>query len=64
MHVVVTAPREGEGLRDALKAVASRALNKVYGARPWWAEKGGARYLWEPGYFRNAIEYVLEQRDE
>jgi hypothetical protein len=33
VHVVLTALREGESLRDALKAVASRALNKEYGSK-------------------------------
>src|SRR6266545_1979720 len=39
VHVIVTANREGEALRDALKACASRALNAKYGKRTWWAEK-------------------------
>ena len=63
VHVVITAPREGQQLRDALKAVASRALNKRFGARPWWAEKGSAKYLWERDYFENARDYVRDQRD-
>lgn len=40
VHVVITAFREGERLRDALKAVASRALNKRFEKRTWRAEKG------------------------
>jgi REP element-mobilizing transposase RayT len=63
VHVVITAAREGEQLRDALKAVASRALNKQFGARTWWAEKGSAKYLWERDYFHNARDYVRDQRD-
>ena len=63
VHVVITAFREGEGLRDALKAVASRALNKSFGKREWWAEKGSAKYLWERRYFENACDYVRDQRD-
>jgi REP element-mobilizing transposase RayT len=63
VHVVITAPREGQALRDAIKAVASRALNQTYGKRPWWAEGGSARCLWEPEYFRAAVEYVKGQRD-
>ncbi len=39
-HVVITACRVGKALRDALKAVASRALNKRFGKRDWWAERG------------------------
>jgi REP element-mobilizing transposase RayT len=62
-HVVITACREGEALRDALKAVASRALNKRFGKRTWWAEGGSAKYLWERDYFLNAVGYVQRQRD-
>lgn len=62
-HVVVTAKREGEPLRDALKAVATRALNKTFGRRQWWAEGGSAKYLWEWAYFLNARGYVARQRD-
>jgi REP element-mobilizing transposase RayT len=63
VHVVLTAMREGEKLRDALKAVASRALNKQFGEKSWWAEKGSAKYLWERSYFENAVKYVSDQRD-
>jgi REP element-mobilizing transposase RayT len=63
VHVVITACRDGEELRDALKAVASCALNKIFGKRDWWAEKGSARYLWERDYFENARDYVRDQRD-
>jgi REP element-mobilizing transposase RayT len=62
-HVVITAFREGGALRDALKAVASRALNKHFGSKTWWAEKGSAKYLWERDYFENARDYVRRQRD-
>ena len=63
VHVVLTAIRESEKLRDALKAVASKALNKAYGQQKWWAEKGSVKYLWEKAYFHNAIGYVNGQRD-
>ncbi len=62
-HVVITACREGEALREALKAVASKALNKQFGKRTWWAEGGSAKYLWERNYFENAVDYVRRQRD-
>jgi REP element-mobilizing transposase RayT len=63
IHVVITACREGKQLRDALKAVASRALNKRFGKKTWWAEGGSAKYLWERSYFENARDYVSGQRD-
>lgn len=62
-HVVITAMRKGDELREALKAVASRALNKQFGKRKWWAERGSARCLWENDYFANARKYVTDQRD-
>jgi REP element-mobilizing transposase RayT len=63
IHVVLTAPRDGPELREAIKAVASRALNKQFGKRRWWAEGGSAKYLWETDYFHAAIKYVKDQRD-
>jgi len=63
VHVVITACREGEQLRDALKACASKALNRQFGRRVWWAEKGSAKHLWERSYFQNSVSYVNEQRD-
>jgi REP element-mobilizing transposase RayT len=63
VHVVLTAPRAGEPLRDAVKACCSRALNERFGLRIWWAEKGSARYLWEDDYFERAVNYVNGQRD-
>lgn len=63
VHVVITAPREGEQLRDALKAVASKCLNKQFEVRQWWAEKGSAKYLYEREYFDNAVDYVRRQRE-
>jgi REP element-mobilizing transposase RayT len=63
VHVVLTAPREGEALRDALKAVSTKRLNKVYERREWWAEKGSAKYLYENAYFANARQYVRDQRE-
>jgi REP element-mobilizing transposase RayT len=62
-HVVSTANRDGPQLRDALKATATRALNKQFGKKQWWAEGGSAKYLWEWEYFVNARDYVRRQRD-
>jgi REP element-mobilizing transposase RayT len=62
-HVVITACRKGRELRDALKACATRALNKTFGKRTWWSECGSARYLWEQPYFENSVSYVREQRE-
>jgi REP element-mobilizing transposase RayT len=63
VHVVITAPREGEALREAIKATASRWLNREFGKRTWWAEGGSAKYLWDNDYFANATDYVNDQRE-
>lgn len=63
VHVVVTAMRDGDALREALKAAASRFLNKIFGKQKWWAEGGSDKHLWERRYFENAIDYVRNQRD-
>jgi REP element-mobilizing transposase RayT len=62
-HVVITAPRAGDQLREALKAVATRALNKRFGQRRWWAEGGSRKYIWDDEYLARAIRYDLDQRD-
>jgi len=62
-HVVVSAEREGRALREALKAVAARELNKKFGKKQWWAEGGSSRYIWDQTYLRDAINYVGGQRD-
>ena len=61
--MVITANREGEQLRDAVKACATKALNKICGRKAWWAEGGSAKYLWERDYFQNAVKYVNDQHD-
>jgi REP element-mobilizing transposase RayT len=63
VHIVIAAPREGDQLRDALKAVASKWLNKQFEKRTWWAEGGSSKYLWENDYFDNAVNYVKDQRE-
>ncbi len=63
VHVVVTAAKDPEELREAIKAAASRALNEKYGGRPWWAVGGSCKYLWKRDYFESSVKYVRDQRD-
>lgn len=63
VHVVITAPRIGQELRDALKAVAARALNKHFVKQNWWAGGGSCKYIYHHSYFANAINYVRDQRE-
>ena len=62
-HVVISAARDPEEIREAIKAVASRVLNEKYGVRPWWAVGGSCKYLWKRDYFQNTVNYVRGQRD-
>jgi REP element-mobilizing transposase RayT len=62
-HVVLTADREGDQLRDALKAVATKWLNKKFERRTWWAEGGSAKYIWTDDRLESATKYVNDQRD-
>jgi REP element-mobilizing transposase RayT len=62
-HVVITAPRVGNELRDALKAVASKCLNRKFARKTWWAEGGSAKYIWTEEYLGSAAKYVRDQRD-
>ena len=63
VHVVIGAPRPGDQLREAIKAVASKWLNKEFGKRIWWAAGGSDKHLWERPYFENAVDYVTRQRE-
>ncbi|HEX8325465.1 MAG TPA: transposase [Tepidisphaeraceae bacterium] len=63
VHVVITAPRVGQDLRDALKAITSRWLNQQFAHQKWWAEHGSCKYLYEDSYFNNATQYVRRQRE-
>src|SRR5687768_9566984 len=40
VHVVITAPRIGIELRDAIKACSTRLLNERYRKQRWWARGG------------------------
>ena len=62
-HVVLSAARDPEELRETIKAAASRVLNEKYGVRPWWAVGGSSKYLWKREYFQNSVSYVRKQRD-
>ena len=62
-HIVISAPRDGEPLREAIKAVATKWLNRQFEKRKWWAEGGSCKYLYEDPYFENAAKYVRGQRE-
>jgi len=67
VHVVVDAPDRPEKVLNALKAYASRRLNKAGldgGERRRWSRHGSTRYLWNRKQVEEAIAYVTEDQGE
>jgi REP element-mobilizing transposase RayT len=70
IHVVVTADRDPETVRDQFKAWCSRKLSdqagltevvgKKAGRRHWFTEGGDVEVIEDEEYLANAIRYVLE----
>ena len=70
VHVVVTADRDPDTVRDQLKAWCSRRLSdaaglvqtvaKKAGRRRWFTEGGDKELIDNEEYLANAIQYVLE----
>ena len=70
VHVVVTADRDPDPVRDQLKAWCSRRLSdaaglvqtvaKNAGRRRWFTEGGDKELIDNEEYLANAIQYVLE----
>lgn len=66
VHVVVSADRKPENIRDQLKAWCTRklkALQTLQGRKSrekWWTERGSQRYLGDEESLEAAIHYVLE----
>jgi REP element-mobilizing transposase RayT len=67
VHSVVHASIEPEAILNALKAYASRRLNKIHPedrGRKRWSRHGSTRYTWEPADLEAAIKYVLYEQGE
>jgi REP element-mobilizing transposase RayT len=70
VHVVVTADRDPDDVRDQLKAWCSRKLSDAAslkqriatnaGRRRWFTEGGNNEIIEDEQYLENAIRYVLE----
>ena len=70
VHVVVTAERDPEAVRDQLKSWCSRKLSdhaglteavaRKAGRRHWFTEGGDIQKIDEEEHLQNAIHYVLE----
>jgi REP element-mobilizing transposase RayT len=71
VHVVVTADRKGQEVRDQFKAWCSRKLSdaaglkgpvaKGAGRRHWFTEGGDCEHIDTEEYLANAIRYVNDQ---
>jgi len=72
IHVVVTADRDPDDVRDQFKAWCSRKLSdqaglaaavaKKAGRRRWFTEGGDTERIEGEEYLENAIRYVLERQ--
>ncbi len=71
VHVVVTAERDPDDVRDQFKAWCSRKLSdaagltalvaKKAGRRHWFTEGGDTEFIDSEEYLHNAIQYVMKQ---
>ena len=67
VHVVVAADQSPEQVMNALKAYASRALNKPAFDRPnrrRWAHHGSTRHLWTTEAVSAAMHYIVCEQGE
>lgn len=65
VHVVVTADRDPDTVREQLKAWCTRKLNELNrGLRRenWWTEGGSARWVNDAQHLLDVIAYVLEKQ--
>ena len=67
VHVVLTSEHDPETIRRLLKRWTSQLLAERYPnpSRPgsaWWAECGSIRWVGDPSYLTNALNYVAGQR--
>jgi hypothetical protein len=69
-HVVVSAGRHPEEVRDQFKAWCTRTLKELQSSRSpnrrvkWWTERGSQRYLGDAESLEAAIHYVLETQEK
>jgi REP element-mobilizing transposase RayT len=71
LHVVVTADRHPDVVREQLKAWCTRRLKELQLTNPtpqqvrenWWAERGSKRFINDEGSLEAAILYVRDGQD-
>jgi REP element-mobilizing transposase RayT len=71
VHVVVTADRKPEDVRNQLKAWCTRKLKELQrSSKPndqvrekWWAEKGSRRYIGDEESLEAVVAYVLDAQE-
>jgi len=59
VHVVVMADRSADPVMIALKAYASRHLNRIEPDCRRWTKHGSTHILWNPDAMRCAVQYVV-----
>jgi REP element-mobilizing transposase RayT len=63
VHVVVTADRPPDVAMNQLKAWCSRRLNERWpGRKRWWTYHGSTKWIWDPTYFAEAVDYVVNRQ--
>lgn len=65
VHVIVVGAAKPEKMMNDFKAYASRRLTEAGlddQTRKRWTRHGSTKYIWDEGYLRNAINYVLNRQ--
>jgi len=71
VHVIVSADRKPEAVRDQFKSWCTRKLKEVERStqpiasvrKKWWTEKGSCRYIGDCDSLEMLISYVLDAQD-
>jgi REP element-mobilizing transposase RayT len=64
VHVILSSQHDPQTIRRLLKRWIGQELSKQYAlpeGATWWAECGSVRWIDEPKYYKNAMEYVTRQ---
>jgi REP element-mobilizing transposase RayT len=64
VHVVIYASSPPETVMHAVKAHASKMLNRQQPGIKRWTRHGSTRYLWNDRQVSNAVNYILHEQGE
>lgn len=65
VHVLISTDQESKAVRNWLKRWLGESLTTHSGTqppRPWWAEGGSIKWVWNQEYLVTAYEYIDRQR--